>query len=41
MRDLDYVDDICLLASDIEEMQMMVDTIVLESENIGLKINTA
>ena len=41
LRDLDYADDICLLASDIEEMQMMVDTIVMEGEKIGLKINTA
>ena len=41
LRNLDYADDICLLASDIEEMQMMVDTFVMEGEKIGLKINSA
>ena len=41
MRELTYADYICLLASDIEEMQMTVDTIVMEGEKIGLKINTA
>ena len=29
IRDLDYADDICLLASDIEEFHMMVDTVVI------------
>ena len=41
LRDLDYADDICLLARDIEEMQVMVDTIVTEGSKIGLTINTA
>ena len=30
LKDLDYADDICLLARDIEEMPVMVDTIVTE-----------
>ena len=40
LRDLDYADDICLLASDVEEMQRMVDAIVMEGSKIGLTINT-
>ena len=40
LRDLDYADYICLLAKDVEEMQMIVDTIVTEADKIGIKINT-
>ena len=40
LRDLDYADDICLLANDVEEMQRMVDTLVTEGNKIGLTINT-
>ena len=41
LRDLDYADDICLLANDIDEMQTMVDTLVIEGVKIGLTVNAA
>ena len=33
LPDLDYADDICLLASNVEETQRMVGTIVMEDVN--------
>ena len=38
--DLDYPDDISLLASDVDEMQRMGDTVVTEGCKIGLTTNT-
>ena len=40
LRDLDYADDICLLASDVDEFQRMVDTVVTEGCKMGLTTNT-
>ena len=40
-RDLEYEDDICLLIRDMEEMEVIIDTIVSEGSKIGITINTA
>ena len=39
--DLDYVNAICLLVSDVDKMQRMVDTLVTEGKKIGLTNNSA
>ena len=38
---MDNADDICLLASDVDEMQRMVETFVTEGNKMGLTIKTA
>ena len=40
LKDLDYADDVCLFAKDIEEMKMMTELVVAEANKVGLKINT-
>ena len=37
---MDYTDDVCLFAKDIEEMKMMTELVVAEANKVGLKINT-
>ena len=41
LRDLEYEDDICLLIRDMEEMEVIIDTIVFEGSKVGVTINTA
>ena len=40
LKDLDYADDICMLANDIEDMKSMTELVVTEASKVGLKINT-
>ena len=40
LKDLDYADDICLLARDMVAMKQMTELVVGESDKVGLKINT-
>ena len=40
LKDLDYADDICLFARDIEEMKQMTQLVVEEASKVGLMINT-
>ena len=39
LRDLDYTDDICLLAGNMNAMKIMTDLLVEEASKIGLKVN--
>ena len=39
LKDLDYADDICLLAESYEEMQHLTDQLARDAGKIGLKIN--
>ena len=39
LKDLDYADDICLLAENFEEMQQLTDQLASDAAKIGLKIN--
>ena len=41
MKDLDNADDMNLLSLDIEEMQVMVNTIITQRSKIGLTVTTA
>ena len=40
LRDLDYADDICLLADNMNAMKIMTDLVVEEASKVGLKVNT-
>ena len=40
LKDLDYVDDICLFAKDKDSLKAMTEIFVAEARKIGLKINT-
>ena len=40
LKDLDYADDICLLARDMDAMKQMTELVVGEADKVGLKINT-
>jgi hypothetical protein len=39
LTDLDYADDICLLAHSTRAMQTMLEKIAREAAKVGLKIN--
>ena len=39
LKDLDYADDICLLAENFEEMQRLTDKLSSDAAKIGLRIN--
>ena len=40
LKDLDYADDTCLLARDMDAMRQMTELVVGEADKVGLKINT-
>ena len=40
LKDLDYADDICMFAKDIDDMKSMTELVVTEANKVGLKINT-
>jgi len=40
LKDLAYVDDICLLANDLKDFRVLTEATVCEAGKVGLRVNT-